>query len=171
MPARWGELTTRDVLDAVSGTVVYGPLGGAFTGIGFATPIDRARKVSHQIIEMGRVIYPWAGLKSWMDLDPNLAVQMGLPPVSGVLIFELVPGSPAALAGLRGGTRVAYYRERPILLGGDVILSVDGVPTPTFDDYHNLILQKHVGDKVTIKYLRGKEEHTATVTLFADPRT
>jgi S1-C subfamily serine protease len=151
-------------------TVIF-TQGGAFTGIGFAQPIDRARKVAHQIIDMGRVIYPWAGLKSWMDLDPNLAVRMELPPVKGLLIFELVPGSPAALAGLRGGTRVAHYRGRPILLGGDVILSVDGVPTPTFDDYHNIILQKNVGDKVKITYLRGKEESSVTVTLFADPRT
>lgn len=151
-------------------TVIF-TQAGAFTGIGFAQPIDRARKVARQIIDMGRVIYPWAGLKSWMDLDPNLAVRMDLPPVRGVLIFELVPGSPAALAGLHGGTRVAHYRGRPILLGGDVILSVDGAPTPTFDDYHNIILQKNVGDKVKITYLRGKEESSVTVTLFADPRT
>ncbi|MEJ2716477.1 MAG: trypsin-like peptidase domain-containing protein [Deltaproteobacteria bacterium] len=150
-------------------TVIF-TQGGAFTGIGFAEPINRARKVAHQIIDMGRVIYPWMGLKSWMDLDPNLAVKMGLPPVKGVLIFELVPGSPAALAGLRGGTRVAYYRGRPILLGGDVILSVDGVPTPSFDDFHTLILQKNVGDKIKVTYLRGKKESSTTVTLFADPR-
>ncbi len=143
---------------------------GAFTGIGFALPIDRAKKVARQIIDMGRVIYPWLGIKSWMNIDPKLAEQMHLPPVSGVLLFEVVPGSPAALGGLRGGTDVAYYRGRPILLGGDVILAVDGTPTPTFDEYHNVIIQKNVGDKVRVHYLRGKKEHTVDLTLFADPR-
>lgn len=150
-------------------TAIYAPSGG-FTSIGFALPIDRAKKAANQIIHVGRVIYPWIGIKSWMDIDPNLSVQMGLPPLRGVLIFEVVSGGPADLAGLHGGTRLAYYQGRPILLGGDVVLKVNGTPTSTFDDFQNLILQKNVGDTVQIAYLRGKEELTATLTLMADPR-
>jgi S1-C subfamily serine protease len=160
-------INTRGEVIGVN-TAIYTQAGG-YTGIGFALPIDRAKKVANQIVTIGRVIYPWIGIKSWMDLEPNLAVQMGLPPVRGVLIFELVPGSPAVLAGLRGGSRVAYYRNRPILLGGDVILSVNGASTPTFDDYQNLILHKNVGDAIRLGCLRGKDEFQADVTLFADP--
>jgi putative serine protease PepD len=151
-------------------TAIFTQQGG-FTGIGFALPIDRAKKVARQIIDIGRVIYPWLGIKSWMNIDPKLAVQMHLPPVSGVLLFEVVPGSPAAVGGLRGGTDVAYYGGRPILLGGDVILAVDGAATPTFEEYHNIIIQKNVGDRVRVLYLRGDVEHSVELTLFADPRT
>jgi S1-C subfamily serine protease len=149
-------------------TAIFAPSGG-YTGIGFALPIDRAKKVARQIIDMGRVIYPWLGVKSWMDLDQGLAKQMGLPPIQGVLIFEVIPGSPAALVGLRGGTNVAFYKGRPILVGGDVILGVDGTPTPTFDDYLNVTFQKNVGDSVTLRCQRGSQVFEVEPTLFADP--
>lgn len=151
-------------------TAIYSP-AGAFTGIGFATPIDRAKKVAKQILTLGTVIYPWAGIRSWMDIDQELAVRMNLPPVRGVLIFELFPGGPAQHAGLHGGTSVAYYQRRPILLGGDVILAVDGTATPTFDDFQNIIRQRNVGDTVNITFQRGKDQLTAPMTLQADPRT
>ncbi len=143
---------------------------GGFMGIGLALPIDRCKKVAAQIIKIGRAIYPWIGLRSWMNLDEQLAVQMGLSPVKGVLIFELYTGAPAAQAGLRGGDRLAYYLGRPILLGGDVILALDGVPTPTFDDLQNAIVQKNIGDHVQLKVLRGKQELSVDSTLAEDPR-
>ncbi|MGO9568218.1 MAG: PDZ domain-containing protein, partial [Desulfomonilaceae bacterium] len=96
--------------------------------------------------------------------------QMGLSPVNGILIFELYPGTPAAQAGLRGGDRLAYFLGRPILLGGDVILGVDGTPTPTFDDLQNAIVRKNIGDHVQLKVLRGKQELPVDLVLTEDPR-
>ena len=90
---------------------------------------------------MGRAIYPWIGIKSSINIDQNLAVQMGLSPVKGVLIFELFSGSPAVQAGLRGGDRLAFYLGRPILLGGDSYLVWMEPLTPTFDDLQNAIVQ------------------------------
>ena len=145
---------------------------GGFMGIGLALPIDRAKKVAAQIVRVGRAIYPWIGMRSWMNIDAQLAVQMGLSPVKGVLIFELYPGTPAAQAGLRGGDpqRLAYYLGRPVLLGGDVILGVDGTLTPTFDDLQNATVRKNIGDHVQLKVLRGKEEFNVDVVLTEDPR-
>jgi len=145
---------------------------GGFMGIGLALPIDRAKKVAAQIIRVGRAIYPWIGLRSWMNIDSQLAVQMGLSPVKGVLIFELYSGTPAVQAGLKGGDpgHLAYYLGRPVLLGGDVILAVDGTPTPTFDDLQNAILRKNIGDHVQLKVLRGKQEFDADLVLTEDPR-
>jgi S1-C subfamily serine protease len=158
--------TRREVIGV--NTAIYTQAGG-FTGIGFALPIDRAKTVAKQLIALGRVIYPWTGVKSWMDLDPDTATRMGLPPVKGVLIFEVVPGGPAALAGLRGGTRVRFLRGKPILTGGDVIVSVNGAPVSTFDEYQTVILHHNVGETVKLGVLRGAEEFTVDLTLFAAP--
>jgi len=143
---------------------------GGFMGIGLAMPINRAKTVAAQIVRVGRAIYPWIGIKSSINIDQNLAVQMGLSPVKGVLIFELFSGSPAVQAGLRGGDRLAFYLSRPILLGGDVILSVDGTLTPTFDDLQNAIVSKNIGDRVQLRVLRGKEELNVGLVLAEDPR-
>jgi len=143
---------------------------GGFMGIGLAMPINRAKTVAAQIVRVGRAIYPWIGIKSSINIDQNLAVQMGLSPVKGVLIFELFSGSPAVQAGLRGGDRLAFYLGRPILLGGDVILSVDGTLTPTFDDLQNAIVSKNIGDRVQLRVLRGKEEFNVGLVLAEDPR-
>jgi S1-C subfamily serine protease len=149
---------------------------GGFAGISVALPINRAQKAARQIIALGRPIYPWIGIKSWMDLNQQTARTMGLPAVSGVLIFEIAPGSPAAHAGLRGGTRLALagnrvlvYNGRPVLLGGDVILEVDGVPTPTYDDYRNTLIKKDIGSTARLKILRGHQEFFVTVPLVEAP--
>jgi len=149
-------------------TAIFTETGG-FSGIGLALPIDRAKKVAAQLIKFGRAMYPWTGLKSSMDLEPNLAVQMGLAPVKGILIFEIVPGSPLAKAGVRAGDRLAYYLGRPILLGGDVILSVNGHPTPTLDELNSSLYQMNVGDTVRFGLLRGKQEFSVDVKTMADP--
>ncbi len=154
--------------------------GGAFTGIGFAMPIKRAIKAGSQIIEHGRVIYPWLGLRYWINLNPAAAERLGLPPVNGVLIVQLYPGSPAAAAGLKAGDRPATYPntnipitigDRYIFVGGDIILGVDGTSTPTYEEYRNIIRQKSVGDRVTLLLMRGDEEFSVNLTLEADPRT
>lgn len=149
---------------------------GGFMGISVAMPINRARKVAGQILKWGHAIYPWIGINSWMDLQPHIAQKMNLPPIRGVLIYQIAPGSPAAAAGLRGGTQVAFsggrlvlINGRPLLLGGDVILSVDDKPTPTHDEYRNALADKNVGDKVTLRVLRGSNELTFTLTLVEAP--
>jgi S1-C subfamily serine protease len=161
-------INSRGEVIAVN-TAIYTQSGG-FMGIGLALPINRAKKISAQLIKWGRAIYPWIGIKTWMDITPGLAEQMGLPPVNGVLIFEMASGSPALQAGLKGGDRVAFYRGRPILLGGDVIMSVDGKATPTFDDFNGVMLQKNVGEVITLIVLRGKNEFSVQVTTAPDPR-
>jgi S1-C subfamily serine protease len=150
-------------------TAIYTQSGG-FMGIGLALPIDRAKKVADQLVKWARPIYPWLGIKSGMNVGPDLARAMGLPPVSGVLVFEVAQGSPAAAAGLLGGSRFARYRGKPILLGGDVILAAGGTATPTWDDYRNILLQKTVGDPIELEILRGQKEFKSTLTLVEDPR-
>lgn len=157
-------------------TAIYSQTGG-FMGIGLAVPINRAKKVAHQIVEYGRAVYPWIGIKSSMDVEPRIAEIMGLPSLHGLLIQEIAPGSPAAKAGLRGGTQLAYYGQqqivvngRPLVLGGDIILAIDDFPTPTLDEFQNALLRKNVGDQVKVRYVRGKKEQSVDLVLAEDPR-
>jgi putative serine protease PepD len=156
-------------------TAIYSPGGGSI-GIGLALPINRARKAVQDIVKWGKVIYPWLGIKSSMDLEPDIAAQLGLPRMGGVLIFDVVPGGPADQAGLRGGQTRAILREyrpkltlKPIILGGDVIVAVDGTPTPTSDDFKNAVREKEPGQKVTVTILRNNQERKVEVTLGEDP--
>ncbi len=149
---------------------------GGFMGISVALPINRAKKVAGQIVKWGHAIYPWLGIKSWMDLKPAVAEKMGLQAVSGVLIYQLATGSPAAVAGLRGGDRLLVlgghpvtYGGRPIVLGGDVILAVNDVPTPSYDDYRNVLAERNVGETVRLRILRGDREFNVTLTLAEAP--
>lgn len=150
-------------------SAIYSPQTGGFIGIGLAMPINRARKVAAQIIRLGRVIYPWIGITYSVNIDPNLGSALGLGPVEGVLIGQLAPGSPAELAGLRGATRLVYFRRGRVPVGGDLILAVDDTATPTFDDYRSVIFEKKVGETVRILFRRGGREFTANVTLAAHP--
>jgi S1-C subfamily serine protease len=152
-------------------SAIYSQTGG-FMGIGLAVPINRAKKVAAQIMKLGRAVYPWVGIQSYMDIDPALSKQMGLPPVRGILIFEIAAGSPADRARLRGGdpNQVAYYQRMPILLGGDVILAMNDVPTPTYKDFESLLDSKNVGDQVRVKILRGPNEFIVDMALSEDPR-
>jgi S1-C subfamily serine protease len=151
-------------------SAIYSQTGG-FMGIGLAVPINRAKKVAAQIMKLGRAVYPWIGVQSYMDIDQQLSKQMGLPPVRGILIFQIAAGSPADRARLRGGNQLAYYHGKPMLLGGDVIIALDDVPTPTFDDLQSLLYNKNVGDQVRVKILRGAHPFTVEMTLTEDPRT
>jgi S1-C subfamily serine protease len=149
---------------------------GSSIGIGLAVPVNRVRQVAGQLIKLGRVIHPWIGILSSTNLDADLSQYIGLPDVRGFLVGQIASGSPADKAGLRGGSlaasggRLVVYKRKPVILGGDVILSLDGTPTPTFDDYRGLVLQKNVGDQIRLSLLRGGQEFTVTVPLAEDPR-
>jgi S1-C subfamily serine protease len=158
-------------------SAIYSQTGG-FMGIGLAVPINRAKKVADQILKHGTVIFPWIGIKSYMDLDVEASRLIGVdPPVRGILLTEISPGSPAAKAGLRGGDQYAVYQGRylvingrPLVLGGDIILSVDGTTTPTYDDYRGAIFKKNIGDKITLTILRNNKQYSLDVVLAEDPR-
>jgi S1-C subfamily serine protease len=150
---------------------------GSFIGIGLAVPINRAKKVAQQLITHGRAIYPWLGIQSHLDVDDRYADRLGLPRIKGVLVCAVAQDSPAARAGLRGGNHYAkfdgktvVYQNRPVVIGGDFIVEVDGTPTATFDDCENLIMNKNVGDPVLVKFIRDNKAYQVSLTLAADPR-
>ena len=106
---------------------------GNDSGIGFAIPIDAAKRSVAQLIAKGEVTYAYVGI-STEDMTPSLARALGYKVDHGALIVDVNGGSPAAKAGLRGGAREANVLGRTVTTGGDVIVAIDGKPVNGADD-------------------------------------
>ena len=139
---------------------IYSPTG-SYVGIGFAIPINDARKVAAQLIKSGKVSRPYLGIKygplKAID-DLNARREYGLPLSSdeGVVVGIVYPGSPAATAGLQTG---------------DLILEADGQKIATTDALNDMIQSKSVGDVLSLSITRKGQPRTVRVTLRERPST
>ncbi len=133
-------------------------------GIGFAIPINTAKAVLDDLTRFGRIKRPSLGITS-LGIGPDLAEQMGLAVESGVLIQRVVPGGAAERAGIHGGNQQAYLGNMPILLGGDLIVAIDGQQVTDPQDI-NAIMDKHqAGDTVGVTFFRGRKQITLKLIL------
>ena len=133
-------------------------------GIGFAIPINTAKAVISDLITMGRVRRPSLGIRS-LAIGPELAQEMGLASDYGVLIVEAVPGGAAERAGLKGGSQRAYLGNVPLMIGGDLIVAIDGEQIGDQQDLANSMNRHKAGDTVTITIYRGKRKMDVKVVL------
>ena len=134
------------------------------SGIGFAIPINTAKAVLADLLKYGRVKRPSLGIVSFA-IGPDLASQMGLAADSGVLIQRVLPGGAAERAGLHGGNEQAYVGNTPIMLGGDLIIAIDGQDVTDPQDI-NAIMEKHqAGDTVSVTIVRGQRRMTIKLIL------
>jgi S1-C subfamily serine protease len=143
---------------------------GAFEGIGFAVPSNTIAKIVPALIKDGSFRHPWVGI-SGTDMTPGLAKALGLEQEPrGVLVVEVVKGSPADKAGIREGDRPTKVDGRNINLGGDIILEVDGNPVRKLDDVLvYLQREKAVGDTLDLTILRDGQVQHVKVLLEARP--
>jgi S1-C subfamily serine protease len=142
---------------------------GEFAGIGFAIPSNLVKKVVPAIISQGYYPHPWLGI-SGLDVTPAIAEAMNLPNATGFLVTEVLKGSPAAEAGLRGGTNVAVIEGVKVPIGGDVIVGVDQIRVrQLLDLLVYLEYQKNVGDQVKLRIIRDGVEEELTVRLGERP--
>jgi S1-C subfamily serine protease len=137
---------------------------GQSAGIGFAIPINTAKAVLNDLVTLGRVRRPALGVKT-IPLDPELADQMGLSIDYGLLIVQAIQGGSADRAGLRGGTERAYLGNMPIMLGGDVIVAIDGEKVDNQQDLAQVMNNHRAGDNVRISIYRNKKKMDVNVTL------
>ncbi len=145
-------------------TAILTTSGGSI-GIGFAIPINKAKKIIERILsEKPKETKPWMGVQG-IILTKDLIEILNLPIDHGFLIFYVAPGSPAEKAGLRGGTQNVIIGDKIITLGGDIILSVDGIEIRSIDDLRRAIYRHEVGDKITVKIYRRGEIKEVTVEL------
>jgi S1-C subfamily serine protease len=134
------------------------------SGIGFAIPINTAKAVLSDLTRYGQVRRPSLGIVSYA-IGPDLAEQIGLAADYGVLIQKVIPGGAAEKAGLRGGNEQAYVGNQPIMLGGDLIVAIDGQQVTDPQDI-SVIMDKHqAGDTVSVTVFRGRRQMTVKVVL------
>jgi S1-C subfamily serine protease len=137
---------------------------GQNAGIGFAIPINTAKAVLNDLMTLGRVRRPALGVRT-IPIGPELADSMGLPVDYGVLIVQVTPGGSADQAGLRGGTERAYLGNIPIMLGGDLIIAIDGEKVEDEQDLAQIMNNHRAGDTVKMTIYRNKKKLDVNVPL------
>src|SRR5207247_1048498 len=112
---------------------------GNDSGVGFAIPIDAAKRSVAQLIEKGKVTYAYVGILT-DDLTPSLARALHYKVDHGALVSDVKAGSPAARAGLRGGnSEVDVLGIQNLVTGGDVIVAINGTPVRRADDVDRIV--------------------------------
>jgi S1-C subfamily serine protease len=134
-------------------------------GIGFAIPVDLAKKVFPQLIRSGEVKHAYIGVTT-VGVTAALARDLNLPADQGALVQSIAPGSPADRAGIRAGSTQVGSQ---VVAGGDLIVGVDGQPVKTPEDISRAIADDEPGDSVRIDYYRGGARKSATVALANRP--
>jgi len=153
----------------INSQIQTGGSGDGNVGIGFAIPINTAREVVEQIEKNGKVQHAFIGI-SGGDITPALAKALKLPVEKGVLVNEVVKGSPADKAGLEGGDTEATIEGAPVRLGGDIITEVDGKPVSSMEEVVDAVNSAQPGDEMELTVLRGDNETKhVTVTLGVRP--
>jgi S1-C subfamily serine protease len=133
-------------------------------GIGFAIPINTAKAVLNDLMTLGRVRRPALGVRT-VPIYSELAEEIGLPVDYGLLIIGVVPGSSADQAGLHAGTERAYLGNTPIMLGGDLIVAIDGEKIQDQDDLTQMMNNHRAGDNVKVTIYRNKKKMDVEVSL------
>ena len=142
---------------------------GEFTGVGFAIPSQTVVKIVPILIEKGEYQHPWIGV-SGRDIDLDMAKIMELEDTLGFLIITVVENSPASKAGLIGSEKTIQVNGIDYPVGGDIILSVDGIDVRKIDDILiHLQRAKTVGDEMILDVLRDKKMIEVTITLQERP--
>ena len=142
---------------------------GGNIGIGFAIPIDYARRIVPELMSKGKYSHPFLGLGT-QEITETIAQQASLPVKEGLLVAEVDASGPAAKAGIRAGTRPQDARSRQVSLGGDIVVAVDGQPMRRPEELLvYLEIQKRVGDPLTLNLLRDGQRREVTVQLADRP--
>ena len=140
-----------------------------FEGVGFAVPIDSAKRSLDQILKTGSVRYAYVGIKT-EDLTPGVAKKFGYATKRGALVDYVDPGGAADRAGLKAGTREAVYEGVGVRVGGDAIVAIDGIPVGSAQDVVRIVAGRLVpGETARFTVVRGATRRTVPVTLEARP--
>lgn len=145
-------------------TAILGPNGGN-VGIGFALPINRAKNMLDDF-QTGRQ-RPKLGV-SVVYVAGDYADALDLPTQGGLLVQDVTPGSPAARAGIRGGRQVVQIGNQQLIVGGDLIMSIDGKPVDRPDAITMTLAHKRSGDSLELTIFRGGRTSNIKV-LLANP--
>ncbi len=145
-------------------SAIYTPSGGS-VGIGFAIPIDTAKRLLPQLIAKGRVSHPWLGVAG-LDITPEVASALKLPVRQGIVVMQVSPKGPVDRAGIKGSTRKARVGNMLVGVGGDIIVAIEGRKMASIDDLTAFLDgERKAGDQVKIELLRDGRPFTVSVRL------
>jgi serine protease Do len=130
-------------------TAIYSETGG-YQGIGFAVPANLARNVVEQLAENGRVVRGWVGITRITDVTPENAQDVGASEAGGVVVLEMLRGSPADRAGLQPG---------------DIVIAVDGRPVAEATHFRNELAAAKVGEDLRLTVVRNGRRTEVTVAV------
>jgi S1-C subfamily serine protease len=145
-------------------TMIASNGAGQSAGIGFAIPINTAKAVLNDLVTIGRVRRPALGVRT-IPIDAELARELDLASDYGLLIVQAVEEGAADRAGLRGGTERAYLGNMPIMIGGDLIVAIDGKHVESQQDLAEVMNHHRAGDTVKVTVYRGKKKLEVNVEL------
>jgi S1-C subfamily serine protease len=144
-------------------TMIFSPTG-ASVGIGFAVPVATARRVLPELMEHGTVRRGWIDIRA-VAISARLARELDLTRSEGLLVHRVEPDSPAAIAGLRGGTQPVRWGRQVFYAGGDIIVEVDGHEVSGYRELLAALEDNKPGDVVTVVVERDGRLRELSVTL------
>ncbi|HJQ71694.1 MAG TPA: trypsin-like peptidase domain-containing protein [Blastocatellia bacterium] len=148
-------------------TQIISPNEGS-VGIGFAVPIDTAKKIIPDLIAKGYVAYPWLGISS-VAINRQMAREWQLPVEEGILIGNVYRGSGAAAAGLRGTVMRRTFMDTQVDQMGDIIVAIDGQQIKNSSDLQRALKDKQAGQTVDVKLIRQGRQISVGVRLTERP--
>ncbi len=149
-------------------SAIISPSGGS-VGIGFAIPVNTAKKVVPELIAKGYVTYPWIGA-TIQSLIPEIAKFLKLKVERGAMIADVVKGGPADKAGLKGGNQRVQVGNMIVIVGGDIVVKADQHDVKTHDELIRYIREKKPVDSILLKVFRKGKFEEVKVTLGERPR-
>src|SRR5580692_9704937 len=144
-------------------SAIYTP-SGTTAGIGFAIPVNTAKRIAHDLMTEGRVQQAFLGAQT-LSVGGSLAQALDLPVDEGLLVESAAKGGPAATAGVHGGDRVVMAGMQRIAIGGDVITAIDGTKIANTMDLSVVLNHKRPGDTVTVTLYRAGKKLDIPVKL------
>jgi putative serine protease PepD len=149
-------------------TAILSPTGVS-VGIGFAIPVNTAKRIVPHLISKGYVSYPYVGA-TVQPLFPQIIKQLNLPVEKGAMVVEVAPGGPADKAGLKGGNRQVQAGNILITVGGDVITHVEQKEVKDAEELIKTIREKNIGDTVVLRVIRDGKSREVRLTLQERPK-
>jgi S1-C subfamily serine protease len=150
-------------------TAIFSP-SGSNAGIGFAIPVNSARRIAEDLIATGHVIRPFLGVEIGMEINPHVAEALHLPVQHGLMIARVLRNGPAEKAGLHGAGKVMTIGNRQIPVGGDIMVSYDNRPATSAERFMNYVETKRPGETLHLKVNRNGQPVDINVILEERPR-
>jgi len=137
--------------------------------VGFAIPVNAVKAVLKDLRESGRVVRPWLGIQG-RGVDPRLSAVVRLPLSPGYLAEIVFEGSPAERAGIQGGNLSIVIQGEEYLVGGDIVIAIQGQPVRTHEDYVARVNALRPGQRVRLTLVRDGQTREVTLTVAERPR-